>query len=36
VTVKEELEQVFETAQVEAEVGDEENEHLEEWLNAFS
>jgi hypothetical protein len=36
VTVKEELEQVFETAQAEAEAGDEENEHSEEWLNAFS
>jgi hypothetical protein len=31
-TVKEELEQVFETAQAE----EEENEHSEEWLNTFS
>jgi hypothetical protein len=36
VTFKEELEQVFEDAQAEAEAGDEENEHSEEWLNAFS
>jgi hypothetical protein len=32
-TVKEELEQVFETAQVEEE---EDDEHSEEWLNIFS
>jgi hypothetical protein len=32
-TVKEELEQVFETAQAEEE---EKNEHSEEWLNTFS
>jgi hypothetical protein len=35
-TVKEELEQVVETAQAQAEVDEEENEHLEECLNIFS
>jgi ABC-type lipopolysaccharide export system ATPase subunit len=34
-TVKEELEQVVETAQAQEEAG-EENEHSEEWLNDFS
>jgi hypothetical protein len=35
-TVKRKLEQVFETAQAQAEAREEDDEHSEEWLNIFS